>query len=364
MKAVVFNGPFEVKTEERPIPRVEDPLDVVLRVKYSGVCGTDLHTYRGHIKLKEGQIIGHEFIGTIVEKGNDVLDKYFKIGDEVLSTFTIQCGECWYCKHGYSGQCEKTNTFGKVGLDGGQAEFVKVPFAIHTLIKKPETPPFFDDSVYVMMADIFVTGYYGVKKILNFFKNEPIFEGRTLDLSEVKLLQIGAGPVGLCAIRLLKYFGFKNIFCVDNVPSRLQSARRMGALSTINFETDGDLMKSIVSNETGDLGFDAVLEAVGAPSALRSAYDNVRGNGFICSIGMAHDTLPFNGLECYVKNVNVSFGRCHSWSLFAESLKIFEEIKEDFVDFIDCKLSIEESVKAFKLFDQHKVNKVVFDLTK
>ena len=364
MKAVVFNGPFEVKTEERPKPQVEDPLDVILRVKYSGVCGTDLHTYRGHIKLKKGQIIGHEFIGTIVEKGDGVLDKDFKIGDEVLSTFTIQCGECWYCKHGYSGQCEKTNTFGKIGLDGGQAEFVKVPYAVHTLIRKPTTPPLFDDSVYVMMADIFVTGYYGVKKILDFFKNEPIRNVHPLDLSEVKILQIGAGPVGLCAIRVLKHFGFKNIVCVDNVPSRLQSARKMGASSTINFETEAVSMKSLVDNETAGLGFDAVLEAVGAPSALRSAYDNVRGNGFICSIGMAHDVLPFNGLECYLKNVNVSFGRCHSWSLFAEALKIFEEIKEDFFDFIDCKLPLDDSEKAFKLFDQHKVNKVVFDLTK
>ena len=159
MKAIVLSGPYEVATVTRKSPKIQDPKDVILKVKYSGLCGTDLHTYRGHIKLgSKDQIIGHEFLGTIVSKGSEVSDVDFQIGDDVLSTFTIQCGECWYCKHGYSGQCEKTNTFGKVGLDGGQAEYVRIPYAKSTLIKKPKGNSAEDDSVYVMMADIFITG--------------------------------------------------------------------------------------------------------------------------------------------------------------------------------------------------------------
>ena len=190
MKAIVLSGPYEVSTVTKQSPTIQDPTDVILKVKYSGLCGTDLHTYRGHIKLgSKDQIIGHEFLGTIVSRGSAITDSDFKIGDDVLSTFTIQCGECWYCKHGYSGQCDKTNTFGKVGLDGGQAEYVRVPYAMSTLIRKPESKSTEDDAVYVMMADIFITGYYGVKKILNHLKNESADGYTKSDIKDITILQ-------------------------------------------------------------------------------------------------------------------------------------------------------------------------------
>lgn len=364
MKAVVFNGPFSVSTIEVPTPRIENPTDVIVKVKYSGVCGTDLHTYRGHINLPKGQVIGHEFVGRIVSKGSEIPDSSFKVGDDVLSTFTVQCGKCWYCRHGYSGQCRETNTFGKVGLDGGQAEYVRVPYALSTLIKKPVTSGNFDDSVYVLMADIFITGYFGVKKIINFLKTEPTFDPTNPDFSGVKVLQLGAGPVGLCAIRVFKYFGFNNVVCVDSIPSRLKEAQAMGAKKVINFQLDKDGVLKSVDEVTDGVGYDAILEVVGAQSALRSAYTSVRGNGFISSIGMPYESLPFTGLECYLKNVNISFGRCHARSLFPEALEIFEKVKADFVHFIDCKLPIEDSEEAYKIFDAHKVGKVIFDLTK
>lgn len=365
MKAIVLSGPYEVSTVTKQSPTIQDPTDVILKVKYSGLCGTDLHTYRGHIKLgSKDQIIGHEFLGTIVSKGSEITDSDFKIGDDVLSTFTIQCGECWYCKHGYSGQCDKTNTFGKVGLDGGQAEYVRVPYAMSTLIRKPESKSTEDDAVYVMMADIFITGYYGVKKILNHLKNESANGYIESDINDITILQLGVGPVGLCALRILKHFGFEKVVCVDSVTSRLEEARRFGAFKAINFETEKNGVADFIKESTNNVGFDVVLEVVGASSALRTAYDSVRGNGFICSIGMAHDPLPFTGLDCYLKNVNISFGRCHAWSLFPEALDLFEVLKPDFTRFIDCKLGLDESKKAFDIFDKHKVNKVVFDLTK
>lgn len=361
MKAIVFRGPNDIATESVPTPKLEELSDVILKVTYSGLCGTDLHTYRGHIKGPVGNVIGHEFMGTVVEKGKDVLN--FEIGDEVLSTFTIQCGTCWYCRHGYSGQCVKTNTFGKAGLPGGQAEYVRVPYAESTLIKKPANSGG-DDSVYVLMADIFTTGYYGAKKIVNHIKNELAKGYSQQDISEVTILQLGLGPVGLCALRALKHFGFKNIVCIDSVPQRLEEAARLGASKTINFETEPNALADYIAKNTeGGIGFDAVLEVVGAEQALRTAYDSVRGNGFISSIGMPHAPLPFTGLECYIKNVNISFGRCHAWSLFHEALEVFEKLKKDFESFIDCKLPVDDSKHAFEIFDAHKVNKVVFDFT-
>ncbi|EDK37163.2 hypothetical protein PGUG_01261 [Meyerozyma guilliermondii ATCC 6260] len=362
MKAIVFQGPFDIATVSVPTPKLTEPTDVLLKVTYSGLCGTDLHTYRGHIKGPVGNIIGHEFMGVVVEKGSAISS--FEVGDEVLSTFTIQCGSCWYCRHGYSGQCVKTNTFGKAGLPGGQAEYVRIPYAETTLIKKPSNDST-DDSVYVLMADIFTTGYYGAKKIVNHFKNESARGSVQQDISDATILQLGLGPVGLCALRALKHFGFKKIVCLDSVPQRLEEAQRLGAYKTINFQTEPDALADFIAKNTdGGIGFDAVLEVVGASQALRTAYDSVRGNGFISSIGMPHDSLPFTGLECYLKNVNISFGRCHAWSLFHEALEVFEKLKKDFESFIDCKISVDDAKHGFDIFDAHKVNKVVFDFTK
>ncbi|CAI5758064.1 unnamed protein product [Candida verbasci] len=365
MKAVVFHDKYDIRTEIKDVPKIQNENDAILKVSYSGVCGTDLHSYRGHIKGPTGTIIGHEFLGEIVEIGSNVTK--FKVGDSVLSNFTIQCGECWYCKHGYSGQCVITNTFGKIGLDGGQAEYVRVPYAENTLIKKPEnkgSESEVDDSIYLLMADIFVTGYYGVKKIIDFLSINPTATIKAQDFSKSTILQIGAGPVGLCATRVLKHFGFKNIVVVDSVPSRLNEAIKFGATKVINFETESNELSRYIEQETNGIGFDAVLEAVGASSAQRTAFDSVRRNGLISSLGMGHTDLPFTSLDCYLKNVNISFGRCHAASLFHESLEIFEHVKNDFKDFIDYKTSIDNSKEAFDLFDKHKVNKVIFDLTK
>lgn len=362
MKAIVFYGPYDVRTEERPTPKIQNPDDVIVKVKYSGLCGTDLHSYRGHIKGPVGTILGHEFVGTIVETGKDI--SKFEIGDEIISNFSIQCGKCWYCKHGYSGQCDITNTFGKIGLDGGQAEYVRIPFAESTITKKPKSQnDGIDDSVYVLMADIFTTGYYGVKKIKDFL-SIPAAEGiKPQTFKECSILQLGAGPVGLCALRILKYFGFEKIVVVDNVPSRLEEAKKLGAAKVINFETEPNGIQEYIKTQTDNVGFDAVLEVVGSAAAHKTSFDAVRRNGFISSIGMGHEPFPFNGLDVYLKNINISFGRCHSWSLFPESLEIFEKMKKDLSTFIDYKAKLEDSKEAFELFDKHKVKKIVFDLT-
>ncbi|CAN3373001.1 hypothetical protein DIURU_002891 [Diutina rugosa] len=360
MKAVVFHGPGDVRVEDRPVPTLKDATDVIVKVELSGLCGTDLHSYRGHIAGPKDTIIGHEFTGKIVKAGDNV--EKFKVGDSVIAVFTVQCGKCYYCRHGYSGNCVETNTFGKIGLDGGQAEYVRVPHADYTLIKKPDSPG--DDSVYVLMADIFITGYYGVKKIIDYLNISPAAGAEAVSIKDAHILQLGCGPVGLCGLRVLKYFGFTNVVCVDSVPERLAEAKRLGASKVVNFETESEASAAYVANDLEGIGFDAVLEVVGAPSALRTAYDSVRRNGYISSIGMAHGPLPFEGLECYVKNINISFGRCHAASLFAEALEIFEKLKPDFADFVDYKVKgLDGAAEAFDKFDKHQIQKCVFDLT-
>lgn len=352
MKAAVFKKPYLVETVEKPVPHITCPTDAVVKVRYSALCGSDLHYYRGHIPLKEGVTMGHEFIATVVEKGDAIDDSYFSVGDDVISCFTIQCGECWYCQNGYSGTCDKTNTFGKIGLDGGQAEYVLVPFAKLTLHRKPENKTKIDDSVYVLMADIFITGYFGVKKVLDHLSS--------FETKDISVLQIGAGPVGLCSTRILKHFGFKHIVVVDGIPERLEHAKRLGAHDTVNFKTETGKLEEIIETKTGGLGFDAVLEIVGAQLSMRTAFDSVRRGGFISSVGMGHDPLPFNALEAYAKCITVSFGRCNGWSLFADSLEVFEQVKEDFEDFIGATPSIDEAKEYYERFERGEVGKVVF----
>lgn len=351
MRAAVFKEPFKVETITKDIPTIQNPTEALVKVKYSGLCGSDLHYYRGHIPLKEDQTMGHEFVGTIVAKGSQIDDSTFKVGDEVIATFTIQCGECWYCKNGCSGTCERTNTFGKVGLEGAQAEYVLVPYAKSTLVKKPKSDG--DDAVYALMADIFVTGYFGVKKVVSHYAG-------VLPNLEITVLQMGAGPVGLCAIRVLKYLGFKKIVVVDGIQDRLDQAKRLGATEVVNFKTEPDKLQAVSKELTSGMGFDAVLEIVGATLAIKTAFDMVRRGGFISSVGMGHEQLPFNALEAYVKCITISFGRCHAWSLFSEALELFEKVKGDFADFFDATPSIEEAGQYYEKFERGEVKKVVF----
>lgn len=349
MKAAVFKKPFVIETIQKCIPKVTVPTDVLVKVKYSGLCGSDLHYYRGHIPLKEGTTMGHEFVGTIVEKGSDVKDLDLKIGDNVVSTFTIQCGSCYYCKLGNSGTCEHTNTFGKPGLEGGQAEYVLVPYARSTLSKLKTL----DDISYVLMADIFVTGYFGVLKILKHFSG-------VMDPKDMSVLQIGAGPVGLCAVRILKHFGFSNIVVVDGIDDRLTLAKKLGASETVNFKTESNKLNSYITKTLENRGFDSVLEIVGASSAMETAFNSVRKGGFIASVGMGHEALPFDALQAYIKGITVSFGRCNAWSLFDDALAIFEDLKGDFEDFVEVVAPIEEAAEYYRKFDKGEVKKVVF----
>ncbi|KAF5210683.1 Alcohol dehydrogenase GroES-like domain family protein [Clavispora lusitaniae] len=350
MRAVVFKKPFCVETVSKPIPELQSATDALVKVKYSGICGSDLHYYRGHIPSAQGQTMGHEFVGTVVAKGSEISDSQLTVGDEVISTFTIQCGQCWYCKNGLSGTCDKTNTFGKTGLQGAQAEYVLVPYATSTLIKKPQNGDS-NDAVYTLMADIFVTAYFGVKKVRDFFSS--------YSASDLTILQMGAGPVGLCAVAILAHYGFKSIVVVDGIEDRLEQAKQLGASEVVNFHSGEDKLDSLTAKLTESRGYDAVLEIVGATSAMKTAFDHVRRGGFISSVGMGHEGLPFDALQCYAKCLTVSFGRCNTWSLFEEALELFEVLKSELNTLIDATPSIEEAAEYYERFERGEVKKVV-----
>ena len=272
MKAVVYKGPQQVVLEDRPIPKIQDPKDIIIKVEYTALCGSELHVYRGHQPSGTDFIMGHEFTGTVEELGSDV--KNFKKGDQIVSPFTISCGECFYCKNGFSSRCAQSKLFGTVPLDGGQSEYVRIPLADATAMKAPEG---IADNALVLMADIFPTGYFAAH---NGFKNMTKEQ-----IADATVVLIGCGPVGLCGIINAEEYKPKHLLAVDSVQSRLDLAKSLGA-EPWNFQTDREGLGNRVKELTDGRGADVVIEVVGLSPALRMAFDLVRPWGTISSVGV------------------------------------------------------------------------------
>lgn len=194
MRAVILKEPYNVAVEDRPIPRVKEPTDVVVRVQYSGLCGSDLHTYHGTDPAPHYDFcLGHELLGTIHEVGEGVTS--FKKGDPVVSPFTTSCGECFFCKRDQTARCEQSRLFGSTDLDGAQAEYVRVPLADTTLYHVPEGA---QPEVMLLMADIFPTGYFVASNAFKMLGDK--------EKQDATCVVVGCGPVGLCAVTCATHF--------------------------------------------------------------------------------------------------------------------------------------------------------------
>lgn len=272
MKAVVFHGTKKVLIEDRPKPRIQDPKDVICKVEYAGLCGSELHVFRGHQPSGTDFIMGHEFVGYVEEVGEGV--KEFKKGDHVVCPFTTSCGECFYCKNGFSSRCAKGALFGSKVLDGSQADYVRVPLADSTLFPAPKEVP---DNQLVLMADIFPTGWFGAQNGFKEFSKEQI--------SEATVVLVGCGPVGLCALVNIVDFKPKNILAVDSIESRLDLAKSLGA-EPWNFQKDREGLDKRVKELTDGRGADIVIEVVGLSPALKMGFELLRPWGVISSIGV------------------------------------------------------------------------------
>ncbi|KAH7233868.1 chaperonin 10-like protein [Fusarium redolens] len=348
MRAVVFKGPYQVAVEDRPYPQIRKPTDAVLKVTSTALCGSDLHFYRGHLECPTGFICGHEFVGEIVEKGDDV--KGFDIGDKVIVPFFSACQECYYCVRGQASRFKKGELFGNSApantIDGGQAEYVRVPLASTTLVKAPSGIP---EELLVLMADIFPTGYFAAARFLKDLSPH--------DKKEFTTVVIGCGPVGICAITCALTM-VKTVYAIDSVPERLAEAEKIGAIP-INLN-DSPVEK--IKAATDGRGADVAMEIVGHANAFKLAFDLVRPWGKISSVGVHTEEIPLNGLLCYGKNVTMAFGRCPVRSIFEEALDVLHREQRK-VGFLCGKtMSLEDAPQAYKDFEARKVHKVVFKI--
>ncbi|TPX12122.1 uncharacterized protein E0L32_007237 [Thyridium curvatum] len=359
MKAVVFGGVRKVSVEDRPVPQresppsspssvhVQDEKDVILKVHATALCGSELHTYRGlDPHAAAGFIMGHEFTGEVVEAGSAV--KTLEVGDKVVVPFTTSCGECFYCKLGASARCANGLLFGCAKLDGGQAEYVRVPLADGTAVKAPAEV---DDRALILMGDIFPTGFFGARNAFRWIEPQRP--------SDATVVVIGCGPVGLCAIVAALEYKPRHLFAVDSVESRLELARGLGA-EPLNFMTDAEGMRRRVLEVTEGRGADAVVEVVGLTPAMRTAYDLIRPFGVISSIGVHHGEIPFHGDDGYNKNVRLLMGRCPVRSIFPDALKVLAKQQHLFSFMFEKITPLSDAVEAYDLFDKMKVQKIVF----
>lgn len=257
---------------------------------------SELHVFRGHQPSGPNFVMGHEFTGEVVETGSQV--KNFQKGDLVISPFTTNCGDCFYCIRKCSSRCAKGKLYGSVPLDGGQAEYVRIPTADSTLVAAPEAV---DEKKLVLMADILPTGFFAAK---NAFKE---MDEATIRDSTVVLF--GCGPVGICALISVLEYKPKHLLVVDSVPSRLELAKSLGG-EAWNFQTNADGLKDRVKEITDGRGADVAIEVVGHSDALRMAFDTIRPWGRISSVGVHNGEIPWTGNEAYGKNLQLQMGRC------------------------------------------------------
>jgi threonine dehydrogenase-like Zn-dependent dehydrogenase len=291
VRAMVYRGPYKIRVEEKDIPAIEHPNDAIVRVTLAAICGSDLHLYHGLMPdTRVGMTFGHEFIGVVDQVGSSVQN--LNVGDRVMVPFNIYCGSCWFCKRG---NCNNTNANNYAvgayygyshtagGYDGGQAEYVRVPFAD---VGPTRIPDWMDDEDAVPLTDACPTGYFGAQCA-------DIVEGDVV-------IVFGAGPVGLYAARSAWLMGAGRVIVVDHLDYRLEKAREFAFAETYNFTQYGDIVLEM-KRATDFFGADSVIDAVGCEADgaffqhVTAAKLKLQGGGSPVALNWAIDTVRKGG---------------------------------------------------------------------
>lgn len=334
MHAVTFAGVGRVAYGLVADPVVREPGDAVVRVLRTAVCGSDLHAYHGRERgLDPGTVLGHEFLGEIAEVGPAVTA--LRRGDRVISPFSTACGTCPACLEQLSARCTSGQLFGWVengaGLQGAQAEFVRVPLADSTLLRAPEGVSL---DAALMLGDVLPTGLYCALR--------AGIEARGT------YAVLGCGPVGLSAILGARALGAERIFALDAVPERLALAARLGARPMLLHDGVAEELRAAVAGR----GVDAVLEAAGSPGASRLALDLVRPGGTISVVGVHNEAnFAFTPNEAYDKNLTYRIGRCPARSLMPQLTGWVRTHQQEVESLITHRMPLSAAADAYRIFD-------------
>jgi threonine dehydrogenase-like Zn-dependent dehydrogenase len=335
MRALTFEEVRQIGYSSVPDPEICEPGDVIVRVEAAGVCGSDLHVYRGlETGLDPGTVMGHELVGEVVEVGRGV--RLFQPGDRVVSPFTTNCGACFYCRSGLTARCVHGQLYGWVeegkGLQGAQAELVRVPLADATLVRLPEGTP---AETALFAGDNLATGWYGAE-------SAQAGPGRVVAV-------VGCGPVGLMAVLAAHELGAERVFGIEALPERLALAEHWGA-TAIDWRDDP---AGRIRDATEGRGADAVVEAVGSQQSTRLAFDLVRPGGTIAALGVHTEThLAIAPAEIYDKNLTYRAGRAPARTYMEKLLPLIRSGRYDLGTLISHRLPLSEGPRGYDLFDR------------
>ena len=340
MKAIRYHGQKDFRVDQVEDPKVQDANDAVVRIERTAICGSDLHLYHGETIPAEFTM-GHEFLGVIEDVGADV--RRFRRGDRVLVSCTIGCGGCAACQKQLCSGCEVTtqagpltNIFGSPLNQGGQAEGARVPFADANLFSVPEA---LTDEQVLFLTDILPTGYMGA------------------DLAEVGpgdvAVVFGCGPVGTFAQRGALLRGAACVIAVDLDDGRLAKAEKRGCVPLNPSKVD---LKETVLGMTAGRGADCAVEAVGNAQLVLDAIDVVRPEGRVSVVGvvMGNDvTLPFLQ-QVMGKNLTLRSGIVNPQRYIPELMPLIEKGRLDPTEIITHRMSLDEGVRGYEIFDAHE----------
>lgn len=384
MKALCWYGTSDVRVETVPDPKILNDRDAIVKITSTAICGSDLHLYDGYMPtMEKGDILGHEPMGEVVEVGRGVNN--LKVGDRVVVPFTISCGECFFCKKQLFSCCDNSNPNAEIarkamghspagifgyshltgGFAGGQAEYLRVPFADVGPIKIPDGIP---DEKVLFLSDVFPTGYMAAE-------NAGIEEGDTVAVW-------GAGPVGQFAIQSAWMLGAGRVISIDNVPERLRLAEEKGRAETINFEEES--VYDRLMEMTGGRGPDRCIDAVGCEAlaggtidgmldavetaaylatdrlhVLRQAIWSCRKGGTISIPGVYvgfGDKIPIGALMN--KALTIKTGQTHMQKYMPPLLEKIQngEIDPSFI--ITHEMPLEDAAKGYEIF-KHKQDECI-----
>jgi len=364
MKALVYYGPYDVRVSEMSDAEIEQPTDVLVKITTTNICGSDLHMYEGRTDMDPGKILGHENMGEVVEIGKAVTQ--ISVGDMVCLPFNIGCGHCVNCEKGLTGFCLTMNpgfagaAYGFAGMgpySGGQAEYLRVPFGDFNCLKLPEDAKEKEND-YVMLSDIFPTGYHATE-LANVMPGDSV-------------VIYGAGPVGLMAAHSANIKGAAKIMVVDNHKDRLKLAEEMGAIP-IDF-SEGSAVKQVLELTNG-IGADKGCECVGyqccdkhgaehSNTTMNELVQAVKATGCIGVVGVfipkdpkSKEDLPKKGHmdfdfgQFWMKGQRIATGQANVKSYNRQLCTLIAAGKAHPSKIISHELSLDEAPEAYKHFD-------------
>jgi 2-desacetyl-2-hydroxyethyl bacteriochlorophyllide A dehydrogenase len=341
MRAVTFQAPGEVRVDDVPEPEILAPSDAIVRIDATGVCGSDLHIYHGRVQIEPGFTIGHEYVGTVLEVGEDVHE--VSVGDRVLGCFQTACGRCFFCRRGLFHKCDSSRTFGHGAtlgsLQGTQAERALVPSADLVLRHVPEG---MSDDVALFAGDVMGTGFHAVV-------DSGLQPG---DVAAV----LGLGPVGLCAVQAARAAGAAHVIAVDSVPERLAMAESFGA-QAVHLE-EGDPRAAARAATTGR-GVDICIDAVGHPQALDLALRLTRKCGTVQAIGVYAERAEVHMGLLWIKSLHVCAGHANVIGHVDRVLALMDAGVLDPGPLVTHHMSLDDAPEAYALYDKREALKIV-----